>query len=150
MWDNQFPSAWKLQDHLLERRGEASSVQAAMSARPLLKVTTAYGNEHRKVTIVCLCWFLLENAEERKVTKACLESTDPTLTETWTANRATSVASFANPVSYTHISSELEKVRTPRPAVSGEWSQFHPTVAPCMQLTGNARILQILTTTEKF
>ena len=49
MCDSRFPSAWKLQDGLLERRGEAAIVQAAVSARPLPKGTTAYGNEMERL-----------------------------------------------------------------------------------------------------
>lgn len=46
-------------------------VREPEAAGLVLKVSAAYGNEHRKVTIVVFCWFLLKNAEKRKVTKQC-------------------------------------------------------------------------------
>lgn len=44
-------------------------VREPEAAGLVLKVSAAYGNEHRKVTIVVFCWFLLKNAEKRKVTR---------------------------------------------------------------------------------
>ena len=98
----------------------------------------------------CLCWFLLENAEERKVTKPCLEPTDPALTETWSCwqGRLSGIIGRSSQA-HTHLFCAWKSKNPKISASSGEWDQLHSTLTPRMQLTSNGGVLQMLTTREK-